>query len=78
MTRPLPVPGERYKLHEFTREVVKVEPGVSYSGRGPNRVASPTHVVTFQIQLGSKAETHVVSLSTWERWAEKATKESAC
>ena len=77
MTSPLPVVGERYKRHEFTREVVQVEPGVSYSGRGPKRVATPTHVVTFRITLGSKAETHIVSLPTWSRWAEKARKVTA-
>lgn len=77
MSVSLPVPGERYKRHEFTREVLKVEPAVSYSGRGPQRVGTPTHVVTFRITLGDRAETHIVSLPTWERWAEKARKEGA-
>ena len=72
MTNALPVVGERYKRHEFTREVVQVEPAVSYSGRGSRRVGSPTHVVTFRITLGSKAETHCVSLPTWSRWARGA------
>ena len=59
MTAPaLPVVGERYKRHEFTREVL----------------AADLFSVTYRIQLGSKAETHVVSAGTWNRWAEKARK----
>lgn len=63
--KPLPVPGERYKLHEFTREVVAVDTAARF-GVG---------CVTFRIRLGDKAETHLVSLPTWNKWAEKAQKE---
>ena len=61
MTSPLPVVGERYKRHEFTREVLDTD---AFS-------------VTFRIFLGSKAETHCVSLPTWNRWARGAEKVSA-
>ncbi len=63
----LPIKGERYKVHEFTRTVVEVRPPVAgYPG-----------LVRFSVRLGPVAETHAVSLPTWEKWAAKATKESA-
>ena len=61
----LPVPGQVYKRDGLTRTVEKVDRGLP---------GLDIDSVVYRIRYGSQDEIHLVSLSNWNRWAEKARK----